>query len=202
LKSILPILLVISLAACSFPASKPTATALPTATETAAAPTASATPEAVVSPFTSATYRDEANGFKLDYPVEWNNIGGEAQSRGSYVQIVSWQQQGGGISEIPAGGSLLQIALYVWDPIGDLDARIQMRRDSFLASGITMLEEGMVTLSGGATVYRILMQAADGSQSLVYLGVVGDLYLELSGSGDIAILDASMATLRIDGVTP
>ena len=189
MKYILPLLLVLSLAACSSPAAAPTATA--SATETA-------TPEAAALPFTPATYRDDLNGFELDYPAEWNIIGGESQSRGSYVQIVSWQQEGSGFDAIPEGGSVLQIALYAWDPVGDLDARVQMRRDNFLASGNTILEEGTLTLPSGVTVFRVLLQATDGSQAIVYLGVVADLYLELSGNGDIPILDASLATLRIE----
>lgn len=200
MKPILFIVSTLALAACASPAAAPTATNAPT--ETAAAPAASATPEAAALPFTPATYRDEANGFELDYPAEWNNLGGESQSRGSFVQIVSWQQAGPGISEIPEGGSVLQIGLNAWEPVGDLNARVDMRRGNFVDSGNTILEEGFVTLPSGARVYRILLQTTDGNQSLIYLGLVGDLYLELSGSGDIAILDASMATLRIDGVTP
>ena len=72
-----------------------------------------------------------------------------------------------------------------------------MRRDSFTASGNSILEEEELSL-GGERVVRLKLRLTDGSQALFYLATLGDRYLELSGSGDLATLDASMRTLRID----
>jgi hypothetical protein len=136
------------------------------------------------------------NGFQLQYPADWFIVGGEAQSRGSFVQIASWDPGSAGISEVPAGESVLQIAIYKWDPKNDLAARVEMRRNNFTASGNTILEEETLSLAGVEAV-RMLVQNTDGSQSVVLFTVLGEDYLELSGNGDIATLDASMRTLVI-----
>lgn len=187
------ILLTFVLAACS-PLPAATQTALPTAQVSAATSAPTASPAL---PFEAATYRDEEAGFELDYPDSWFLLGGEVQSRGSYVQIASWDPGPGGIESIPQGASLLQIAIYEWEPTQDLDARLAMRRNNFTDSGNTILEEGELTLAG-ARVVRLKLQLTDGSQTLIYLAALGDRYLELSGSGDLAIVDASLSTLRID----
>jgi hypothetical protein len=188
---LIPVLL---LAACSAPAAEPTAALdLPTAqvlvTETVAVATAL--------PFEAAVYRDAEAGFELQYPAAWFVIGGETQSRGSYVQIISWDAGPNGITEIPAGESVLQITIYQWDPTHDLDARVSMRRNNFVDSGSVILEEEQLSL-GGQPAVRFLLQATDGSQALFLILELGDRYLELSGSGDIATLDATMHSLVID----
>ncbi|MEX2162262.1 MAG: hypothetical protein WD751_10150 [Anaerolineales bacterium] len=182
------------LAACGSPATEPTvAFDLPTAqvlvTETVAVATAL--------PFEAATYRDAEAGFELQYPAAWFVIGGETQSRGSYVQIVSWDAGANGITETPTGESVLQITIYQWDPTHDLDARVSMRRSNFVDSGNVILEEEQLSL-GGQPAVRFLLQATDGSQALFLMLELGDRYLEVSGTGDIATLDAAMRTLVID----
>jgi hypothetical protein len=89
------------------------------------------------------------------------------------------------------------MAIYLWEPTHDLDARLAMRRNNFTDSGNTIMEEQELTLFG-ARVVRLKLQLTDGSQSLIYLAALGDRYLELSGSGDLVTLDTSMLTLRID----
>lgn len=186
-------LLAFALAACS-PAAA-TTTELPTP----AAPTASPQLPAAIAtlPFECATYIDAERGFQLQYPAAWFIVGGEAQSRGSYVQIASWDPGIGGLTEIPAGESVLQITIYQWDPKHDLVARVEMRRGNFIASGNTILEEETLML-GGVTAVRMLVQTTDGSLSLVLFTELGEDYLELSGNGDIATLDAAMRTLIIN----
>lgn len=199
-KTILLALLFI-LAACSMPAAAPTATQVVAAAATTEPPTA--TPEAEVPlPFEASVYRDDENGFELDYPADWNQIGGEAQSRGYYRQIVSWEQESSNFDQIPEDGSLLQISVNLWDPVNDLDARVEMRRSNFAGSGNIILEDELITLPSGVSGVRILMQTTAGEQSLVFLATLNDLYLELSGSGDIVTLDAAMRSLRIDGINP
>jgi hypothetical protein len=191
MKPLAIVLIVTTLAACN-PAAvteMPTLATIDTVTMT---PTA----ELAALPFEAATYSDEANGFQLQYPADWFVVGGEAQSRGSFVQIASWDPGSAGISEIPAGESVLQIAIYQWDPKNDLAARVEMRRGNFIASGNTILEEETLLLANVEAV-QMLVQNTDGSQSLVLFTVLGEDYLELSGNGDIATLDASMRTLVI-----
>ena len=182
------------LAACN-PQAAVMPTPLPTALVSSATPQPTKTPGL---PFTAVTYRDEEAGFELEYPASWFLMDGETQSRGAYVQITSWDPGPGGIQSIPEGGSVLQIAIYLWEPTHNLDARLAMRRDSFTASGNSILEEEELS-PAGERVVRLKLRLTDGSQALFYLAVLGDRYLELSGSGDLAALDASMRTLRIDG---
>lgn len=185
------------LAACS-PQAAPSATALLTEVPTEAA--ATVTPEVTTTaalPFEAATYRDDTVGFGLQFPAAWFLVGGEAGSRGEYIQITSWDPGAGGIQSVPEGESVLQIAIYQWDPQHDLDARLAMRRDAFTNSGNTILEEDELDL-GGARVVRLKLQLTDGAETLFYLAELGDRYLELSGSGDLETLDAAMGTLRID----
>jgi hypothetical protein len=143
-----------------------------------------------------ATYRDAEAGLELDYPAGWTVAGGETQSRGSYVQIASWDPGPGGISSIPEGGSVLGIAIYLWDPTGDLDARVKMRRANFVDSGNQILAEEELLVNGERTV-RFHLLSTDGSETIIYLLALGDRYLELSGLGDLPTLDAAMRSLRI-----
>jgi hypothetical protein len=181
------------LVACNQTAeSSPTVGELPT--PVAVTPLANVTP---VLPFTPATHRDAEAGFELQYPTEWFILGGEMQSRSAYVQIASWDPGPNGITEILSGESVLQITIYQWEPTHDLDARVQMRRNNLLDSGNTILEEEELEFSG-ARVVRFLLQGTDGVQALFFFAELGDRYLELSGTGDIATLDAAARTLVID----
>ncbi|MEX2143629.1 MAG: hypothetical protein WD740_03465 [Anaerolineales bacterium] len=185
------------LTACNSQAAA-TQSALPTGLPTAVAATHKplATGPAGL-PFEAATYTDVAAGIELQYPAGWFILGGEAGSRGEYVQIASWDPGPGGIQSVPEGESVLQIAIYQWDPQRDLDARLDMRRDAFINSGNTILEEDELDL-GGARVVRLKLRLTDGTETLVYLAELGERYLELSGNGDLETLDAAMSTLRID----
>lgn len=189
----------LSLAACNMPTASPPATStvplVPTEAATATlAPESTGTMAAEI-----ATYRDDANGFELDYPAGWTNIGGEGGSRGAYIQIVSWENPSSSFDQIPEGGTLLQIAVYQWEPVRDLDARVDMRRRSITDSGNSILEENTLTLASGVIGVRMLVQSSQG-ESLFFFTTLDDRYLELSGDGDIAALDAIVQTLRIDGV--
>ena len=204
MKNLISLLAFSLLASCNLPTESISATPLllPPATEALQPETLTATTAAAIPlPFTAATFRDEVNGFELDYPAEWNEIGGETQSRGYFQQIVSWEQPPGGITEIPEGGTVLQIAVYAWEPVNDLDARLEMRRDNFTNSGNRILADEDITLASGVSVQRILVEVSDGP-ALFFFTTLGDLYLELSGSGDIDMLDAAMRSLRIDGISP
>lgn len=189
------------LGACNLPVATPDPTDLPPeiviASATPLVATVAAT-EASELPFEAQTYRDEANGFAIEVPASWNFLGGESQSRGGYVQFASWQLENGVFDFIPEGQSLLQIAINLWEPQYDLDARFAMRRQNFLGSGNLILEEEELLLAGDVRVMRLLLESTDGEQSLIFLSELGADYLELSGNGDIAILEAAMRSLRID----
>lgn len=101
--------------------------------------------------------------------------------RGSYVQIASWDPGPDGISSIPEGGSVLQIAIYLWNPTGDLDARVEMRRVNFIDSGNQILAEKELSVDGERAV-RFHLLATDGSETLVYLLALGDRYWNSAAS--------------------
>lgn len=192
MKNLKIVVLALMLTACNFPLISTPSTSTPLATSL---PTASPSSEATLS-FAAAVYRDEAGRFEISYPVDWMVDAQQAGSRGSYVQITSWQHKLGGFTEIPEGGSVLGIAVYLWDPKRDLSARVEMRRNNFLDSGNVILEETAVSYPDGHDGVRFLLEDTTGGQSVVVLLALGDDYLELSGSGDLAILEEMMRSFK------
>lgn len=185
--------LALVLVGCNFPL----VSAPPTATQPLATslPTASPSVEPTLS-FESAIYVDELGRFEISYPMGWMVDPQQGGSRGSYVQITSWQHEPGGFTEIPAGGSVFGIAVYLWDPKGDLPARVEMRRNNFIDSGNLILEETAVSYPGGHEGVRFALQDTAGGKSIVVLLALGDDYLELSGSGDLAIMEEMIRSFR------
>jgi hypothetical protein len=149
---------------------------LPTAT--LAAPTADTGPS-----FDAAVYTDPEGRFEISYPAGWMVDDAQAGSRGGYVQITSWQHEPGGFSEIPEGEHVIQLATYLWDPVGDHPARLEMRRGNFESSGNVILEEEDIVFANGQVGTKLVMQATNGEISVVLLTVLGDQYLEISGNG-------------------
>lgn len=180
------------LAACSAAAPTPSPTSPLPATDVPPAPQPTAT-QAVT--FDAALYQDPAGRYELDYPAGWTVDAAQGGSRGGYVQFTSWAHDGN-IQKIPAGESLLQVTVYLWDPKNDLDARLEMRKTAFESSGNTILEEDEIEFPGGERGVRLLLQTTDGEQSLVVIAELGEDYLEISGVGDMALLDAIIRTFR------
>ncbi len=176
----IPILFVL-LAACA-PA---LATKPPTAPPTSV-PMTAAVP-AVTAPALAATYRDEANGFELDYPSGWsthpNSVIG---SRGSQAQLLS---PGTTAESLAAGGSRLSITIYQWDPKSDLGAFIAHRREAWDASGFKVRDGSLTQLADGRPAADFLVEPPDGTVSYFLLTTLGDQYLELAGEGDLTVLE-------------
>lgn len=191
----LPLLAVsILLTGCNLPTTAPAATDVvlpPAATATAPAPS----PAAAVT-FEPALYQDELGRYELSYPAGWTVSGDAGGSRGSYVQFTSWAHEGS-VAEIPADGTLLQVAVYLWDPKHDLPARLEMRKTALIASGNTILSEKGLTLASGQEAARFVIQDTAGGQSVLIIAELGEDYVELSGIGDLALIDAILATFRI-----
>jgi hypothetical protein len=170
------------------------ATMIPLASATLEGPTPTETPTPSFEP---AVYVDEFGRFEISYPMGWVLNDGESGTRGSYIQLMSWQPEAGFSGEIPEGESLLQIAVYLWDPQHDLDARLAMRRTAFEASGNVILEENEVTLLSGQPAVRMIVQDTAGKPSVFLFAVLGDDYVELSGTGDIELLDQIIGTFKV-----
>ncbi|MCW5873575.1 MAG: hypothetical protein KIS88_02905 [Anaerolineales bacterium] len=192
MKNTLVLLATMVLAACAAPAAAPTqvAEALPPTLEPIA-PTAA--PTDASPPFEAATFVDAEGRFSFQYPASWTVLGGEAGSRGQYVQIASWDPGDAPVESLPRGESQLQVAVYQWDPKGDLDARLDMRRTAFINSGIQIVEETVLPLATGPDGVRMLLHY-NGEEILQYFFLLGDEYLEFTALGDFQVIDEAIAT--------
>lgn len=194
MKKLSLVLLALVLAACAAPPA-PTAVLIEPASVTQAPTTAAETAQPQAPAFEGVLYQDAQGRFTLQYPASWQILGGESGARGSYVQILSWDPGPAGFESVPAGESLLQITVYQWDPKGDLAARLEMRRMAINSSGNTIVEEGEVDFPGGPAGVRMLLNSS-GEESLVYFLLLGDEYLELTGLGDLQLLDQVIQTFE------
>ena len=161
----------------------PTETAPPAATATQAPP-----PQL---PFEPATYRAESAGFEMEYPASWTPSGemvlGE---RGSSVQFTE------------LGEPRLDATILSWEPVNDLAAFIETRKQAWAASGSTILSTEDLTLAGGHKAATFVLQTPEGGQVFFLITPLGERYLQLSGSGDIDLLKAIARTLRVYAPEP
>lgn len=141
-------------------------------------------------------YEDGQGRFQFLYPAGWMLSGDQGGSRGSYVQLTSWQHDPAGFSEIPEGETVVQVAIYQWDPTGDLPARIEMRRSALLASGNVIVEETPVAYPNGPSGVRMLIEDTNGDLSVLVFLLLGDDYLELSGLGNAELADEILGTFE------
>jgi len=146
------------------------------------------------------TYQNEDAGFRFDYPATWT-VDGEQQagSRGSVIQLTSWEHAPGDIAaETPPGGTRLDVVLLDWDPKHDLAAHIAVREQAWAASGMTITAEEARLLAGDHPAVRFLVTSPGSAEPGFFLiTTVGDRYLHLSGFGDLAALEAIGQTLQI-----
>jgi len=113
------------------------------------------------------------------------------------VQFYSWDwKPGDPIDPLPAGGMILSVTVQLWDPQNDLEAFIDQRKLAWDASGISILSEGRVILSGERPAAQFTVQGVDGAQAFFLLTTNGDNYLVLSGSGDLGLLADIAHTVR------
>jgi hypothetical protein len=182
------ILFLLSACAPSTPIIQPTLPAVETV------PTLPPPATAVALPFEPATYRDEANGFELDYPSGWtldpNSVIG---TRGSQAQLFS---PGTTAETMAQGGARLSIVVYDWEPKGDLAAFVAQRRAAWDASGFKVMNGSVTSLADGRPASDFFIEPPDGSLSFFLFTPVGDRYLQLAGEGDLALIETIARTLR------
>ncbi len=163
----------------------------PSATEAAVA---TSTPAAPALSFAPVTYKDETNGFELDYPSGWSfDPQTQAGSRGSVSQLYS---PGTTAEKLAAGGSRLSITVFKRDPKNDLIAFVAQRRGAWGASGLTVLQESQRTLADGRDEMEFIVQAADGMHTFFLFTTNGPDYVQLAGEGDLSVLAQISHTLR------
>jgi hypothetical protein len=168
----------------------------PTAPPPVPSPTAAPSP-APASPepsFVAATYRDEANGFELDYPSSWS-LSPDTQigSRGSQAQLFS---PGATAEQLPEGASRIGITVYLWDPKNDLVAYVDHRKLAWQSGTQTMESQQEGDLAGGRHQIDFIVRGADGVRAFFLFTTIGERYLEISGEGDLALIRAVALTLR------
>ncbi len=99
------VLLQVSIAAGCTPA--PSTAIIPTRPVAVSSPTPTPVPTVAPHSFDAATYKDEAEGFQLDYPANWTAVpSGQNGSRGSQAQLLS---PGTTPEALAAGGSRVGI---------------------------------------------------------------------------------------------
>jgi hypothetical protein len=157
-------------------------------------PTETSVPEPA---FEATTYRDEKAGFEFDYPVGWAFDPGEQHSRGYYVQFYSWDwHPGDQFDSTPPGETVLSVTVQLWDPKNDLEAFIDQRKLAWDSSGISILSEERLDLTGDRPAAQYIVQGSDGAQAFFLLTTNGENYLVLSGNGDLGLLADISHTLR------
>jgi hypothetical protein len=204
------VVLVLALAACA-PAAAP-ATQPPAATQTPAAsatspapssppaptstpaPTATAQPTIAKPSFTPATYQDKDAGFEVDYPAGWTLVPKTViGSRGSQAQLFS---PGATAEKVAPGSSRLGLTVYQWDPKKDLPAFMTHRMSAWEGSGFTVTPDVTWELADGRGVASFIVLTPDKLQTYFLLTTVGQDYLEISGEGDLALVQEIAQTLR------
>ncbi len=204
-------ILALLLAACGSAPAAPTALvestlpALPTETTAAPSPTATieptlptaTLPASTITPAVDLkTHTDMESGFSFDYPAAWML---DAVSLGSRAptgyQLTSWPHEPGMVSDVPAGGTIMNIIIQLWDPKADLAAYVDMRKMALEGSGITILSETDLTLANGASAKEIITESADG-QGYFLFSTLGENYLVASGNGDLELIGLVARSLR------
>jgi len=159
-------------------------------------PRSSSTPELPTSTpsFPVATYRDETAGFEFDYPADWTlDPSSQMGVRGAQALLLS---PGTTPETLAEGGSRVAITVYLWDPKNDLTAYVAQRRTAWDALGFEFSSESTWALADGRRVKNFIIQFPDQLPAFFLFTTVGEDYLEISGEGDLALVEEIGRTLR------
>ena len=142
------------------------------------------------------TYEDADYGFTFDYPAAWMldviALGDRAPHS---IQLTSWTHEPGQISEVQAGGTVVNVTIQLWDPQGDLAAFVEQRKTAWDASGITIVLQEQLLLSGDRVAQAFIVMSSE-EESYFFFTVLGEQYLVVSGSGDIEAIRQLAQSLR------
>jgi hypothetical protein len=141
----------------------------------------------------TAVYRDERAGFEFDYPADWTaQLNSTVGSRGTQSLLLP---PGTTQDTLTAGTLHIAVTIYQWEP-NDLAAYAAHRQGAWLGSGSKITSEAVWELADGRTVMSFVLQGPDNVQAFILLTTVGEEYLQLSGEGDIALVEEVARTLR------
>jgi hypothetical protein len=144
-----------------------------------------------------ATHTDETYSYTFDYPSNWmlDEIVLGSRAPGGY-QLTSWAHEPGMVSEVPAGGTLINIFVQLWDPKADLPAFITQHKSAWEASSIEIVSEESLTLANGQPAVEFVTRALDGGPGYFLFTLNGEDYLVASGSGDLDLIRFTARSLR------
>jgi hypothetical protein len=143
------------------------------------------------------TYQDTTSGFSFEYPTEWmlDTIVLGTRAPVGY-QITSWTHDPGIISEVPSGGTIVDIYVQLWDPKGNLSAFVENREQAWEASGIKIIKTEDLTLGNNIPAKIFIIKGADGSEGYFLISTLGENYLVVSGNGDLQKIDLVARSIR------
>ena len=202
-KSLMVLVLLFLLAACTTPAGTPAAGEAPAqesivATDTAvpATPTEAAGMQGKLpaAPFESQPYFNEEAGFALDIPSAWTTQETVVGPRGTQVLFLS-KPELAEAATIPAGETRLSAAIYQWDPKNDLGAYVDNMKTAWASSGFTILDEQQLTLEQGLPAVQITVRTTE-ADVLYLITALKDQYLVLAGEGDLTLVEQIVQRLR------
>jgi len=176
-KSLVLLVIALTVAGCAMPAAPATpqvvATApAPAGTIVTQAPSPTATPGATVTPLVAATptatannlpagttaYQDAVAGFEINYPSTWTLQDASPQAkqagRGYYATMLSWPLKTPYAGEIPPGGTMVQVQVTQWEPL-DLSQYVAMRQAAWANVPVPIVLEEEWVLAGGVKAVRL-----------------------------------------------
>lgn len=143
--------------------------------------------------FTPATYTDESAGITLDYPAEWTiDPSSQIGIRGGQVLLLS---PGTTVDTLSDSGTYVSIVTYSWDPKNDLDAYVAQRKVVWNASGFAIIEEEQWQLTDGRPAYGFVVKTPE-EPTFTLFATAGQDYLQISGDGDLALVEEIARSLR------
>src|SRR5512138_1257403 len=170
------------------PTSETVATVEPTAQAQATAPAAPSLS------FTPAVYQIPTEGIELDYPSDWTTVPVDVVgSRGSQGQLFS---PGSSADTLAEGGSRMAVTVYQWDPKNSLNEFVTQRKTAWEASGFTIVKDQPGNLQDGRPYSSFVIQTPDNHQAFFLFATLGEKYLEVSGEGNLALVEEIARTVR------
>ncbi len=193
---ILPCMLIFVLSACAPDVASPVASApveIPS-------PPSTTPPKPTALSFVPTVYKDESNGFELDYPSGWTVVPNTPiGSRGATAQLSS---PGSTAETLADGGSRVNVTIYLWDPKNDLAAYVNHRRTAWLGSVMTIVKESGGDFVDGSKYATFVVQSSVKQKAFFLITTIGDKYLEISGEGNLMLVEEIALTFRRAGSKP
>jgi len=142
-------------------------------------------------------FQDPSHGFTFDYPIGWVLDTGSFGSRApiSYT-LTSWDHEPGLVDEVPAGETILNLTIQIWDPKNDLKAYAENRQIAWDASGFKLISSENLVLTNGNPAKAFIISTPEGGRGYFLLTTFGDDYFVISGNGDLQLIDLVARSFR------